>query len=48
MHIHGKDLTGKYGILAVQFIVGNENPFLRSLNIYYWDYTKSWASEDDM
>lgn len=48
MHIHGKDLSGKYGILAIQFTTGSENPFLKSLNPYRWDFTKSFSAEDDM
>lgn len=44
MHIHGKDQTGKYGILAIQFTSGSENPFLKAININKWDYTKSWST----
>lgn len=48
MHVHGKDLSGKYGILAIQFIVGKENKFVKGLNVQGWDFTKSFQSEDDM
>lgn len=42
LHVHGKDLSGKYGILAIQLIVGKENKFVRQLNVQGWDFTKSF------
>lgn len=45
MHFHGKNSEGNQGVLAVQFIAGESNKFIESLNIKGWDYKKSFSAE---